>query len=86
VLLHDVLRFIYLNKGKIVKLEINDSKSNTLDVCEEDDLKLRIIDNFMNKEIIKNAPNTRLLKEKVPLTKKTEYVDTTSEELVPNLG
>jgi hypothetical protein len=54
---------------KLTGAESN-SESNTLEVEDQDDVKLRIIDNLMKVET-KKAPETKILKQKVELKEKT---------------
>lgn len=52
---------------------------------DEDNVKLRIIDNLMKVEL-KKAPETRILKKKIELSEKTQFKETTSPDFMPCLG
>lgn len=86
-ILHDTLRFVYLNKGRILKTSETQSTivDNFIELQEPSDVKLSIINQLISTPVQK-APQSRQLKSKVELKKKSEVIDFTSPDLIPCLG
>jgi len=85
--LHDTLRFIYLNKGKLIRTSDSEKPivDNFIEVKEPGEIKLSIINQLISTPVLK-TPKTTILKEKIKLAPKQETVDFTSPDFVPCLG